>query len=165
MLIECWMFQCSNVQMFKCSNAPIFKCSNVQMFKCSIVQMFKCWKAQMFKCSNVHMFKYQMKNVNKVKLLSERTSGVLPVIFFWTTLREDIKYYFADFVRKGGRRGTPRSITPFLPKFFSVKGGRGVPPQIRNPFFPYLKTGVFRPKTLFLALFEEFFFLNLHILF
>ena len=34
----------------------------------------------MFKCLNV---KYQMSMVNKVKLLSERTSGVPPVIFTW----------------------------------------------------------------------------------
>ena len=63
------MFNCSNVQMFICSNVPMFKSSNVQMFKCSNV------KCQM---SNV---KYQMSNVNKVKLLSVRTSGVPPVIF------------------------------------------------------------------------------------
>ena len=51
--------------MFKYSNVQISKCSNVQMFKCSNVQMFQC----------------QMSNVNKVKLLLERTSGVPPVIF------------------------------------------------------------------------------------
>ena len=35
----------------------------------------------MFECSNVQMFKCQMSNDNKVKLLSELTSGVPPVIF------------------------------------------------------------------------------------
>ena len=54
----------------------MFKCSNVQMFKCSNVRMFKCSKVQM---SNV---KYPMSNVNKVKLLSECTSKVPPVISF-----------------------------------------------------------------------------------
>ena len=54
--------------MFKGSNAQMLKCSNVQMLKCSNVQMFKC----------------QMSNVNKVKLLSERTSGVPPVILYLT---------------------------------------------------------------------------------
>ena len=43
-------------------------------------------------------------------------------------IREGVKYYFADFVRKGGG-GPPKSVTPFLVKFFSVKGGGGVPPK------------------------------------
>ena len=61
--------------MFKFSNIPMYKCLNAQMFKSS--------NDQMFKCSNVHMsnVEYQVSNVNKVKLLSERTSGVPPVIF------------------------------------------------------------------------------------
>ena len=66
------MFKCSNVQMFNCSNVQRIKGSKVQKFKFSNVQMFKC------QMSNI---KYQMSNVNKVKLLSERTSGVPPVIF------------------------------------------------------------------------------------
>ena len=83
------MFQCSNVQMFKCSNVQMFKCSNIQMFKCSNVQMFKCSNFPMLKCSNVHMLKskiFKYSNVQmsiKVKLLSERTPGVTPVIFIW----------------------------------------------------------------------------------
>ena len=70
------------------------------MFKCSTsVQMFKYWNVQMFKCSNIQMFKcqvsnvkYQMSIVNKVKLLSERTSGVPPIIFFifWRNWRGSI---------------------------------------------------------------------------
>ena len=48
------------------------------MFKCSSVQMFKCSNIQMSKCPNV-----PMSNVNKVKLLLERTSGVPPVIFLF----------------------------------------------------------------------------------
>ena len=69
------MFKCLNVQKFQCSNVQVFKWSNVQMFKCSIVQMFKCSNVQM---SNVN---YQMSNVTKVKLLSEYTSVIPPVIF------------------------------------------------------------------------------------
>ena len=58
------MSKCPNV---KCSNVKILKSSNVQMSKCSNVQISKD--------------KYQMSNINKVKLLSEHTSGVPPVIF------------------------------------------------------------------------------------
>ena len=42
-------------------------------------------------------------------------------------LREVVKYYFADFVRKGGGV-PPKSVTPFLPKILSVKGEGGAPP-------------------------------------
>ena len=43
-------------------------------------------------------------------------------------IRENFKYYFADFVRKGGGI-PPKSVTPYLPKILSVKGGGGgVPP-------------------------------------
>ena len=66
MLIECQMLKCSDVPMIRCSNVPMFQCSNVPMFQ----------------CSNFQMFKYQMSNVNKVNLLSQRTSGVPPVIFY-----------------------------------------------------------------------------------
>ena len=50
------------------------------MFKLSKFKLSNC---QIFKLSNVHMssVKCQMSNINKVKLLSERTSGVAPVIF------------------------------------------------------------------------------------
>ena len=56
------------------------KCPNI---KCSDVQILKSSNVQMSKCSNVQISKdkYQMSNINKVKLLSERTSGVPPVIF------------------------------------------------------------------------------------
>ena len=56
--------------------------STIQIFKCSDAQMFKCSNVQIIKCSNV-----QMSNVNKVKLLPERTFGVSLVIFwnwYWT---------------------------------------------------------------------------------
>ena len=62
----------------------MFKCSNAQMLKCSYFQMFKCSNDQM-SCSDFQMFKCQISNVNKVKLLSERTSGSPPVIFFYWT--------------------------------------------------------------------------------
>ena len=39
-----------------------------------------------------------------------------------------VKYYFAEFVRKGGRV-PPKSVTPFSMKILSVKGGGGVPPK------------------------------------
>ena len=70
-------------------------------------------------------------------------------------IREDVKYYFADFVRKGGE-GIPQlgnlffdqnhvffeqktQFLAFLEKKFllkSVKGGRGVPPETETPFLP-----------------------------
>ena len=95
------MFKCSNVQMFKYFNIPMFKCSDdqmfyVQMFRCSSVQcsniqmvfwcsdvqMFKCSNVQMFKCSNIQIIKCwnvksKMSNVNKDKLLSERSFLIL----------------------------------------------------------------------------------------
>ena len=40
-----------------------------------------------------------------------------------------VKYYFADFVRKGGRGVPSKSVTPILPKILSVKGEGGVPPK------------------------------------
>ena len=48
-------------------------------------------------------------------------------------LREEVKYYFADFVRKGGGGVPPKSVTPFSPKILSVKG-EGVYPQVSNLF-------------------------------
>ena len=62
-------------------------------------------------------------------------------------VREDVKYYFADFVRKGGGGVRPQIRNSF---FLSVKGGT---PQIRN-FFDQ-KTGVFWAKTQFLGIFEQ----------
>ena len=62
-------------------------------------------------------------------------------VYFSIWLREGVKYYFADFVRKGGEV-PPKSVTPFLLEKKSVKGGWGVPPKIRNLFFGP-KSGVF----------------------
>ena len=79
------MFKCSNGQMFKWSNVPMFKYSKVQIFKYLIIQIFKYSNVQMFKCSNVKCqmskVKSQISNVNKVRILSELTSEVPPVIF------------------------------------------------------------------------------------
>ena len=77
-------------------------------------------------------------------------------MFIQQQFREDIKYYFADFVRKGGGGVPPKSVTPFLPKILSVKGGRGVPP-ISVTYFLDQKQVFFGQKTPFLALFEEHF--------
>ena len=49
-------------------------------------------------------------------------------------LREAVKYYFADFVRKGGG-GTPQIRNPLFAENFVRKGGEGGTPQIRNLFF------------------------------
>ena len=53
----------------------------------------------------------------------------------WHAIRGDIRYYFADFVRKGGGEYPPKSVTPFSLKILSVKGGRGVPPKSLTLFF------------------------------
>ena len=66
-------------------------------------------------------------------------------------LREGVKYYFADFVRKGGG-GTPQIRNPLFAEIFSVKGGGGGYPQIRSLFFGP-KSGVSEQKTYFLTLF------------
>ena len=68
-------------------------------------------------------------------------------------LRERVKYYFADFVRKGGGV-PPKSVTPFSLKKKSVKGGRGVPPKSVTYFWTKIRCFL-GPKTQFLALFEE----------
>ena len=47
-------------------------------------------------------------------------------------IREDVKYYFAYFVRKGGGGVPPKSVTFILAKILSVKGG-GYPPYGQNP--------------------------------
>ena len=72
-------------------------------------------------------------------------------------LREDFKYYFADFVRKGGRGGTPQIRNPLFAENFVRKGGGGVPP-ISVTYFLDQKQVFFGQKTPFLALFEEHFF-------
>ena len=69
----------------------------------------------------------------------------LALLLFVNGVREDVKYYFADFVHN-----------PLFAENFVRKGGEGVTPQIRNLFFGP-KSGVFEQKTPFLALFEEFF--------
>ena len=56
-------------------------------------------------------------------------------------LREPFKYYFADFVRKGGE-GTPQIRNPLFAEKKIRKGGEGGTPQIRNLFFGP-KSGVF----------------------
>ena len=60
------------------------------------------------------------------------------------SLRGGVKYYFADFVRKGG--GTPKIRNPlFAENFFRKGGGGGGTPHICNLFFGP-KTGVFWAK-------------------
>ena len=50
--------------------------------------------------------------------------------WFWfcICLREEVKYYFADFVRKGGGGGTPQIRNSFFAEDFVRKGGRGGTP-------------------------------------
>ena len=49
-------------------------------------------------------------------------------------LKEEVKYYFADFVRKGGGRGNPQIRNFLLAKILSVKGGGGgTPPYGQSP--------------------------------
>jgi len=60
-------------------------------------------------------------------------------------LRENFKYYFADFVRKGGEGGTPQIRNSLFAENFVRKGGEGGTPHIRNLFFGP-KTGVFWAK-------------------
>ena len=57
---------------------------------------------------------------------------------------EPVKYYFADFVRKGGG-GTPQIRNPLFAENFVRKGGRGVPPKSVTYFF-WPKSGVFWAK-------------------
>ena len=61
--------------------------------------------------------------------------------FFTLLVRERVKYYFADFVRKGGG-GTPQIRNPLFAEKKIRKGGEGGTPQIRNLFFGP-KSGVF----------------------
>ena len=69
-------------------------------------------------------------------------------------LREAFKYYFADFVRKGGGGLPPKSVTPFLlRKKIRKGGGRGVPPKYityfldQNQVFFEQKNTIFSPFT------------------
>ena len=45
------------------------------------------------------------------------------------TLRGAVKYYFADFVRKGGRGVPPQIRNPLFAEKKSAKVGKGVPPK------------------------------------
>ena len=89
--------------MFQCSNFPMFKCFNVSMFQCSIIPLVHWSTGQLVhwsigpwveckilnvKCQMSSVIN-EMSNVNKVKLLSERTSGVPPVIFIDTEILHD----------------------------------------------------------------------------
>ena len=47
-------------------------------------------------------------------------------------IREPFKYYFADFVRKGGGGGTPQIRNSFFAQKKSVKG-KGYPTYGQNP--------------------------------
>ena len=49
-------------------------------------------------------------------------------------IREPFKYYFADFVRKGGGGGTPQIRNPLFAKAKIRKGGEGDAPQIQTYF-------------------------------
>ena len=48
---------------------------------------------------------------------------------FGVEVREPFKYYFADFVRKGGEGGTPQIRNFFFAKKISVNGGGGYHPN------------------------------------
>ena len=61
---------------------------------------------------------------------------------FPVAIRGAVKYYFADFVRKGGGGGTPQIRNPhFAEEKKSVKGGggEGGTPQIRNFFWTKMR--------------------------
>ena len=60
---------------------------------------------------------------------------------FHTLVRKTVKYFFADFVRKGGG-GTPQIRKSLFAEKKIRKGGEGGTPQIRNLFFGP-KSGVF----------------------
>ena len=70
------------------------------------------------------------------------------------SIREGVKYYFADFVRKGGGGGTPQIRNPLFAEERSVKWGRGVPPKSVTYFLDQNQV-FFEQNTLFLAFFEE----------
>ena len=56
------------------------------------------------------------------------TKSVPEAVNFHSLLGEDFKYYFADFVRKGGGRGSPQIRNSLFAKNFVRKGGGGCPP-------------------------------------
>ena len=73
-----------------------------------------------------------------LKVFTEPTQTTVYKYFlfnFLLQLREAVKYYFADFVRKGRAAVVPpKSVTPFSLKKIR-KEGEGGTPQIRNSFF------------------------------
>ena len=77
-----------------------------------------------------------------------------PNLTFWNILRGEVKYYFADFVPKGGGRGYPQIRNPLFAENFVREGGGGVPP-ISVTYFLDQNQVFFEQKTQFLALFEE----------
>ena len=58
-------------------------------------------------------------------------SSDVPDFFVRKCIRGNFKYYFADFVRKGGG-GTPQIRNSFFAENFVRKGGEGGTPQIRK---------------------------------
>jgi len=93
----------------------------------------------------------RQKNWTNVQL--ERPFSPYPMLTP-TYIRERVKYYFADFVRKGGGGGYPQIRNPLFAEKKSVKGGRGVPPKSVTYFLDQNQV-FFEQKTPFLALFEE----------
>ena len=75
-------------------------------------------------CSN---FEEELKTKLVCALYDDFMDEVNKFCKYQVALRENFKYYFADFVRKGGGV-PPKSVTPYLPKILSVKGGGSTPP-------------------------------------
>ena len=83
MLIESQIFKYSNVPMFQFSNVPMcFSFHSVERVSCPLVH-WSIGPLVHWSTGPLHWFnvKCQKSNVNKVILLSERNSGVPPVIF------------------------------------------------------------------------------------
>ena len=72
--------------------------------------------------SCILIYLYSVSNTKK--------SHDLPLPFQGQPIREDIKYYFADCVRKWGGEGVP-PVTFFSPKELFIKGG-GYSPYGQN---------------------------------
>ena len=53
--------------------------------------------------------------------------SIWPVLEISISIRENFKYYFADFVRKGGGGGTPQIRNSLFAENFVRKGGGGTP--------------------------------------
>ena len=89
MLIECRMFKCLTVPMFKC--VFLFIGSQEFLVHWSIGPLVECQMSNViYQMSNnkykMSKIKCQMPKVNKVELLSERTSGAPPVIVIFAIL-------------------------------------------------------------------------------